>query len=806
MEEITNKMNDESNSGETTNLPIIILHDVVGFPGCSIDFDILGYESEKAVEAAENSDGRVFLVAEREDSDPMSEKYGEDNGELNKYIVHVYNFGVIAKIQQHMKTSDRINRISVECENRATLREIYRNNGDDTDAETKESLMAKVTIYEDNDSEVSENEIIAAMRNVKGYFSEWSKYGNVSSETVRLINEEKNPLTLISKIVYCGVFDTAKCQRILEQKSTLDALELLAKDLVEEIEILRLQKALIKQAEVNLDSERRESIIREQINILNSQLDSDSDAREEENDSSYMQKISKYIDDPESQTHLKKEAANLSKLPPYSQEAYIIRNYLDTVLSLPWKNATIEKSDLQAASEILDKEHYGLKKVKQRIIETLAVRQMTSHTQGNIICLLGPPGTGKTSIARSIAHATGRKYVRVSLGGVRDEADIRGHRKTYLGAMPGRIAQGLISVKSNNPVMLLDEIDKMSQDFRGDPSSAMLEVLDSEQNHNFVDHYIEIPFDLGNVMFICTANDISGVPQPLIDRMEIIELSSYTKEEKFHIAKEHLVAKQRKKHGLKASQFKIADAAIYDIIEKYTREAGVRNLERQIATLCRKADKVIVEGNAKSLNVTAKKLEELLGPAKYQSDEKYGKSEVGRVNGMAWTSVGGVLLPIEAVALKGKGRLELTGSLGDVMQESAKIAVTLARTKAKKYGYREDFPEITDIHIHAPEGAVPKDGPSAGVTMATAVISALSGKKVRSEVAMTGEISLHGDVLPIGGLREKTMAAFSAGIKKIIIPERNKPDMYEVEDVVKENTEFVFAKNIDDVLDNAIIE
>ena len=442
--------------------------------------------------------------------------------------------------------------------------------------------------------------------------------------------------------------------------------------------------------------------------------------------------------------------------------------------------------------------------IKERITETISVQLMTGKTGSNIICLAGPPGTGKTSIAKSIAKATGRKFVRISLGGIRDEADIRGHRRTYLGSMPGRIIKALMEADSGNPLILLDEIDKMASDMRGDPASALLEVLDSEQNKNFKDHYVEIPFNLSDVMFVATANDISAVSAPLADRMEIIEVSSYTREEKFHIAKEHLIPKQLKNHGLTKNKLKINDEAIYYIIDNYTKEAGVRGLERKIAAICRKADKVFVSGKTKSMTVSPKKVESMLGTRKYTEDVYMEEDSVGIVNGLAWTAVGGVLLPVEAAILKGKGRIQLTGSLGDVMQESAKIAISYARTKSEKYGYDGDFIENSDIHIHAPEGAVPKDGPSAGVTMTTALISALSGKKVRKDVAMTGEITLHGNVLPIGGLREKTMAAYKAGMKTVIVPFKNKPDLEEVDKTVKENLEFVFAKTLDDVLSTAL--
>ena len=509
--------------------------------------------------------------------------------------------------------------------------------------------------------------------------------------------------------------------------------------------------------------------------------------------------------DEKSKEKLLKEADKLTKLPPSSQEAFVIKNYLDTVLDLPWGKYTKAKLSLDKAEGVLEKEHYGLKKVKERILEFLAVHILNPEIKGQIICLAGPPGIGKTSIAKSIAKAMGRKYARVSLGGVRDEADIRGHRKTYVGAMPGRIITALQQAGSANPLILFDEIDKLCSDIKGDPSSAMLEVLDSEQNNAFRDHFLEVPFDLSKAVFITTANNVSAIPKPL-DRMEVIELPSYTAEEKFHIAREHLVPKQMKEHGLKATQLKITDAALNDIIAYYTKEAGVRSLERSIASVCRKAARKIASGEAKRISVKNTDVESYLGIRKYLSDLSSKKDQVGMVNGLAWTSVGGVLMPLEVLVLKGSGKIEVTGSLGDVMKESAKLAVSYVRSVAEKYGINPEFHKENDIHIHAPEGAVPKDGPSAGVTMTTALVSALAEIPVRADVAMTGEITLHGKVLPIGGLREKTMAAYKAGIKTVVIPVDNKADLEEVDDVVKEAITFVYAEELTDVLDTALIK
>ncbi|MBQ9139584.1 MAG: endopeptidase La, partial [Ruminococcus sp.] len=590
-------------------------------------------------------------------------------------------------------------------------------------------------------------------------------------------------------------------QELLEETNIINKLTLLGQYLASEVEILELENMINEQTRNNIDRGQREYYLREQMRVIQEQLG------EDEADEAYeiRERVIKLKIDEKSRDKLLRETDRLAKLPPASQEAFVIKNYLDTVLELPWGKYTKSKLSMDKAAAILDDEHYGLKRVKERILEFLAVYTLNPDIKGQIICLAGPPGIGKTSIARSIAKAMGRKYVRVSLGGVRDEADIRGHRKTYVGAMPGRIIAAMEQAGTSDPMILLDEIDKLCSDIKGDPSSAMLEVLDSEQNCAFRDHFIEVPFDLSKAVFITTANNVGNIPAPLLDRMELIELPSYTAEEKFHIAKEHLIPKQLKEHGLKGTQLKIQDEAIDDIISFYTREAGVRSLERFVASLCRKAAKKIADGDAKRITVKAKELESWLGVHKYTRDLASEKDQVGVVNGLAWTAVGGTVMPLEVLVLDGTGKTEITGSLGDVMKESSRIAYTYVRSVADKYGIDKEFVNKNDIHIHAPEGAVPKDGPSAGVTMTTALVSALSGRKVRADVAMTGEITLHGKVLPIGGLREKTMAAYKQGIKTVIIPIDNKPDLEEVDDAVKNNIEFVFAENLTDVLDTALV-
>ena len=589
---------------------------------------------------------------------------------------------------------------------------------------------------------------------------------------------------------------------LLEENHIVSKLGIMSAMLSREVEVLELENHIHERVRNQINVSQREMYLREQLKAISHQLGEDGEQGDEQDN--YVKRIQQLKLNEEIQASLLKEAERLNKMSSSSQEAFVIRNYLDNVLDLPWNTFTKDRPDFNKVKEILDKDHYGLEKVKDRILENIAVRKLKPDVKGQIICLVGPPGVGKTSIGKSIAKALNKNYQRVSLGGVRDESDIRGHRKTYVGAMPGRIINAMKLAKSHNPVILLDEIDKMTRDMRGDPSSALLEVLDSEQNNAFRDHYIEVPFDLSDVMFITTANTTQTIDAPLLDRMDVIELTSYTREEKFHIAKEHLVPKQLKLNGLKASMMKISDAALYILIDNYTKEAGVRTLERFISKLCRKTAKAIVSEEKKSVRISEKNIEEYLGAKKYTDDNLSDKNEIGMVNGLAWTSVGGVVMPLEASVFDGKGTIETTGSLGDVMKESAKIAVSYVRSIADKYGISHEFYKEKDIHIHAPEGATPKDGPSAGVTMTTALVSALTNIPVRHDVAMTGEITLHGKVLPIGGLREKTMAAYKAGMKIVVIPAGNKSDLEEVDNVVKENIKFIYAENISDVLDVAL--
>ncbi len=761
----------------------VAMRGMVAFPKMVMHFDIARKKSIKAIDYAIKNGGKIFLVAQKDSlvDDPKKSD--------------LYKIGIVAEIRQILKMPDnKVIKLLVEGMYKASLTDITEKNG---------ALVAKIKklpTYSRIALEDSESE--ALLRSVKDVFEQYSSFfPRMPKEIIANIMCQSSPVKLFEAIVFNSSLSYQDKQMLLEAGNILEKLSALLSCLVSEIEILKLERAISEQTQENIDKGQREYYLREQLRVIQSQLGED----EEEEYFEYLTKIMELKTTEENRDKLLKEADKLSKISSSSQEAFVIRNYLDTCLSLPWGKITKDKISIKKSEATLEKDHYGLKKVKERILEFLAVHSLNPEIKGQIICLVGPPGIGKTSIGRSIAKAMGRKYARVSLGGVRDEADIRGHRKTYVGAMPGRIITAMQQAGSSNPLILFDEIDKLCSDIKGDPSSAMLEVLDNEQNFAFRDHYIELPFDLSKAVFITTANTTSTIPQPLLDRMEVIELTSYTAEEKFHIAKKHLIPKQIKEHGLKASQLKIDDSAIHDIILHYTKEAGVRNLERFIASLCRKSAKKIASEEAKKVTIKSANLKDFLGIYKYLDDLKSDENQVGVVNGLAWTSVGGVLMPLEVLLLdKGKGNIEVTGSLGDVMKESAKIAVSYSRSVADKYNIDAEFYKNNDIHIHAPEGAVPKDGPSAGVTMSTALISALSGIPVKSNVAMTGEITLHGKVLPIGGLREKTMAAYKAGIETVIIPSLNKADIEEVDDVVKEKLNFIYAENIEQVLDNAL--
>ncbi len=785
----------------------VAMRGLVAFPKMIMHFDVSRDKTIAAVEKAIKSNGKLFLVAQR------------DATVENPVASDLYTVGVVAEIKQVLRLPDNVMKVLVEGVYKANLLRLI-DEGDVLRSEVKRVPAYSRVKYDEIEAQ-------ALMRTLKKEFESYSSFSpRMPNELISTVVSLENPQKLFEAIAFNCALNYRDKQALLEETNVLGKLSMLIDFLAAEVEILRLENQINEQTRNNIDKGQKEYYLREQLRIIQEQLGED----EGEENAALFEKIMELKIDEKSRDRLIKEFERLNRLPSSSQEAYVIRNYLDTVLELPWgkytagnlnsdtagelektvlkyfeKDYKSEKISMEKAAAILDEDHYGLKRVKERILEFLAVHTLNPDIKGQIICLAGPPGIGKTSIARSIAKAMCRKYVRVSLGGVRDEADIRGHRKTYVGAMPGRIIDAIKQAGTSDPMILFDEIDKLCSDAKGDPSSAMLEVLDSEQNSTFRDHFIEVPFDLSKAVFITTANNVGNIPAPLLDRMELIELPSYTAEEKFHIAKEHLIPKQIKEHGLKGTQLKFQDDAINDIIAYYTREAGVRTLERYIASVCRKAAKKIADGDAKRLTVKAKELESWLGVYKYTRDLISDKDQVGVVNGLAWTPVGGTVMPLEVLALDGSGSIEITGSLGNVMKESARIAVTYVRNVADKYGIDKEFFKNKDMHIHAPEGAVPKDGPSAGVTITTAIVSALTGRKVRSDVAMTGEITLHGKVLPIGGLREKTMAAFKLGIKTVIIPVDNKPDLEEVDDAVKNNIEFVFADNLEDVLDTALL-
>lgn len=769
---------------ETALLPMLAVKGLVVFPNTVVHFDISKERSELSLKSALNENRLIFLDAQIDNTvdDPVKKD--------------LHQIGTVAEIRQIVKTSDQVTRVLVEGRYRAKLIKI----------EQKEPFLTALIKKLPNSIRCQNEDVEtdAVMRAAKTAFEQYLRFvPRMPKDLINGIMNETDPAKFFDVAVSNLPLPAEDKQDLLEEDYLVSRLGMLLAMISRETEVLDLESSIQNKVREQIDDSQREYYLREQMRAISSQLGEDD--FEDEIDE-YEQKIKELSLSQENEEKLLREVTRMSKMSPSSQDYAVLRNYLDTVLELPWNKYSDENIDINAAQDQLDGDHYGLKKVKERIVENIAVRVLKPDVKGQIICLVGPPGVGKTSIGKSIAKALGREYVRVSLGGIRDESDIRGHRKTYVGAMPGRIITALKQAGTANPLILLDEIDKMSKDMRGDPSSAMLEVLDGEQNNSFRDHYIEIPFDLSKVVFVTTANTTDTIDPPLLDRMEVIELTSYNREEKFHIAKEYLIPKQLKANGLRASMLKIADGAVYELIDSYSREAGVRKLERLIASLCRKTAKKIVAGEGSRVSVTSRNIEDFLGARKYLDDEISKKDLIGVVNGLAWTSVGGVIMPLEAIVMNGKGDVEVTGSLGDVMKESSKIAVSYVRSVADKYGIADDFYKEKDIHIHAPEGAVPKDGPSAGVTMTTALVSALSGIPVRHDVAMTGEITLHGNVLPIGGLREKTMAAYKAGMKDVIIPARNKSDLEEVDEVVKDSLNFVYAETLTDVLEHALLK
>lgn len=768
---------------ENITLPALALRGLVIFPGMLLQFDVGRKKSVMALEKALEDNQLIFLVAQKNlaDNDP-------DNDQL-------YRMGVVAKIKQVIRHSDEGVRLFAEGLYRADIASVI--------SEKPYFLVSLKTV--ESKSTRSTNRTEALIRYTQNLFEQYiQNYSHIPPDIVIGVVQKKNCGELADYIASNIMFDYVEKQSILEELRPVKRLEKLASILKKEIQVLSIESKINEKAKDQIDKNQKEYFLREQLKAISYELGEGDDPQQEADE--LRDRIEKLGLPKLQHDKLIKECDRLSKMPEGSHEGSVIVSYLETCLELPWTVSSKDHIDLKKASRVLNRDHYGLTKVKERILEILAVKKLSPDIKGQIICLVGPPGVGKTSIAHSIADAINRKYVRVSLGGVRDESDIVGHRRTYIGSMPGRIINAMRQAGTNNPLILLDEIDKMGNNFRGDPSSALLEVLDSEQNSSFYDHYIDMPFDLNNVLFITTANDASAIPEPLYDRMDVITLGSYTHLEKYNIAIKHLIPKQLKKHGIIPQNLKITPAAVHKLIDSYTREAGVRSLERQIASLCRKCAKTFVEKNDIKITVTPKKLTELLGPEKFKDDSQNKKDMVGLVNGLAWTSVGGTLLPIEVAIMDGTGKLELTGSLGNVMKESAKTAISCIRTRASVLGIQHDFYTKYDIHIHAPEGAIPKDGPSAGTAMATAITSALCDIPVRHDVAMTGEITLLGRVLPIGGLKEKTMAAYRSGIKTVIIPAENVSDLNEIDSAVKNSIQFKPVEKIDQVLKLALTE
>ncbi len=768
-------------------MPTVALRGLVVFPDMFIHFDVGREKSINALKKAMDTDQEIFLVTQKDIS--------VDDPDYND----LYEIGVVASVKQVLKLPGKSGnvRVAVEGLHRARLVQgLEASNGN----------YLKAMIFPIEEPSVRKDSIDyekALIRHTKDVFADYSDCApQMPADLVTSVLQKTKAGELADYIAGNIMLEYEDRQSILSVINPIRRLEELCVLLANESNLLAIEADIGDKVQEQIDKNQREYYLREQMKVISQELGGGV-SQEEELDH-FRETIFFMKASDEVKEKLLKECDKLEKYSPQSPEAAVSRNYIETCLSLPWDNPSEENTNIEKSRKTLERDHYGLEKIKKRILEYLAVRVLAPDIKGQIICLAGPPGVGKTSVARSIASATGRKYARISLGGVKDEAEIRGHRKTYIGSMPGRIINAMQQAGTSNPLILLDEVDKLSSDYKGDPTSALLEVLDPEQNGAFRDHYIELPFDLSKVLFITTANVEANIPEPLRDRMEIIELGSYTAEEKFHIAKKHLVPKQMNRHGLSAKQLRITDKALRLIIDGYTKESGVRNLEQQVAAICRKSAMAIVEGSAEKISVKPENVEEFLGTRKFKNDTIVRENEVGVVNGLAWTSVGGDMLEIETAVLKGTGKLELTGSLGDVMQESAKAAVSYIRSKSDALPINGDFYKDSDIHIHVPEGATPKDGPSAGVTIATSLVSALTGVKVRKDVAMTGEITLRGRVLPIGGLKEKSMAAYKAGIKTVVIPYDNISDLDEVDSVVKETVTFKPVKTVEAVWDIAL--
>ncbi|PPK47873.1 endopeptidase La [Clostridium algidicarnis] len=764
-------------------IPLIPLRGITIFPYMVLHFDVGREKSIAALEEAMMRDQEIFLVSQK---DAKIEEPEENE---------IYTVGTLCSIKQILKLPGDTVRVLVEGLNRAKIIKYL---------EKEPFYKAQINVLEEGDY-VKDNKCEALVRTLREVFEDYIKLSaTIPSEALISFDDMEDPGRLADIISSYLMLKGDIKQELLEVFDIAKRIEKLIVVINNELEILNIEKKIGVRVKNKIDKVQKEYYLREQLKAIQEELGEDDEDKKEI--TKYKNKIKKAKLPKQAKERALYELERLKGTGSYSSEGGVIRAYIDWILELPWNVETIDNLDIKKAREILEAEHYGLNDVKDRIIEYLAVKHMSKSLKGPILCLVGPPGVGKTSIAKSVAHALNRNFVRMSLGGVKDEAEIRGHRKTYVGAIPGRIVYGMKQAKSKNPLFLLDEIDKMSNDFRGDPSDALLEVLDSEQNNTFRDHYLELEMDLSNVMFITTANTLDTIPRPLLDRMEIIDVSGYTYEEKLNIAKRHLVPKQLKEHNVDEDIIKFTDSAISEIIEGYTRESGVRNLERQIASVIRKSLTEMLEKNTKSENITISQIKKYLGSVKFAYDKADKEDKIGVVTGMAWTAYGGDILPIEVSAMKGTGKLELTGQLGDVMKESAKAGYSYVRSNASKYGINPDFYKITDLHIHVPEGAVPKDGPSAGVTMISAIVSALSKKKVRHNVAMTGEITLTGRVLPIGGLKEKCLAAYRAGIDTVIIPKENEKDLSKMPKSIKSKLNFIVATHIDEVIKNALIE
>ena len=767
------------------HLPTIALRGLVVFPNNLVHFEVGREKSIAAVEWAMANNSNVFLVAQK--SMDTTEPQQAD----------LFSYGVVAEVKQVLRVSGDLVKVLVEGKYRAKLSALDASG----DFLLSEVRPAPVRAGKADDAVETE----ALLRALKAGFDEYLGMNpRLGKDVVFAIVSSDDPAFLSEYMPANLLFRYEDKQAVMDEGTLNGRLKKLIEMLRRECQVMKIEKEIAEKVNESMDKNQRDYYLHEQLHIISDELGEGDDTHAEADE--YRRRITGLHLAEDSEKKLLKEVDRLAKMQGSNQEATVIRTYLDTCLDLPWNTFTVDDLDISRAQQILDRDHYGLKKVKDRILETLAVRKLAPDVKAQIICLVGPPGVGKTSIARSIAESLGRKYVRISLGGVRDEAEIRGHRRTYIGAMPGKIITAMISAKSANPLMLLDEIDKLAGDFRGDPAAALLEALDPEQNSTFNDHFIDIPFDLSHVLFITTANDLGSIPGPLRDRMDVVELPSYTRVEKYNIARKHLLPKQLKACGL-TGKVTLSQSALYGIIDGYTREAGVRNLERTITSVLRKCARKIAAGEVESVSVTGTMLEQLLGPRFVKPDFLNRTNAVGIANGLAWTSVGGETLPIEVQVMdNGSGKITVTGSLGDVMKESAQLAVTWVRVHAAEYGIDPEKLKKCDLHIHAPEGAVPKDGPSAGVTLTTALVSCLSGIPVRGDVAMTGEITLHGNVLPIGGLREKSMAAYREGMKTVLIPKDNEPDLYEVDDEVKKNLTFLPMQSLTQVLNAALLK